>query len=236
MRVDFGSLPKPIKQELVDGLQFRINEVSYRFDDDTTDRKWKGDVFVSTTRMNVQNLVFTTTTNPGGSNDYDVWRPFPFDKPSLFLGFELTSCTLASPGCFMKWKVRYNVHDYLGTAEENAYPEYADLMRSRALMSFKPAADSMPNFNILHSTIRHSLPREKKTDKKTGVTMVYFPKIEYVIPLFRHPGPGVRTMVFPLLVVNTGTLLVTFMNDFGAPSRVDPRASLSSTSSREALL
>ncbi|KAJ1456858.1 hypothetical protein M885DRAFT_615784 [Pelagophyceae sp. CCMP2097] len=219
LRIDFGEkTPSRLRNHLVERLQLRINETPHTLDPATTDCKWKGSMFFATTRMRLDSTSFINSTR---SEDYSIWSPFPFDQPVLHFAFELTSTTIAaepseeedSPvSCLRGWKARYNVHQYLGRPDENAHL-HATLLRNRTHMSFKPSADAMPNFDVLHSGVRVDFPVERKKEKD-GTARLHYPSISFKIPLFRHPGSIIRLMVFPLLVLNTGTLLTMFMNDY----------------------
>jgi len=220
LRIEFGDrTPARLREHLVERLQLRINETPCTLDPSTTDCKWRGSMFFATTRMRLESTSFVNSTL---SEDYSIWSPFPFDQPLLNFAFELTSCTIApesredveSPvSCLRGWKARYNVHKYLGRPDENAH-KHATLLRNRAHISFKPSADAMPNFDILHSAVSVDFPAERKKEKD-GTMRLHYPCISFEVPLFRHPGSIIRLMVFPLLVLNTGTLLTMFMDDYG---------------------
>jgi len=64
--------------------------------------------------------------------------------------------------------------------------------------------------NYLCRYIQVNFPSEEKRGAN-GVTFFYSPLIEYKIPVFRHPGAAMRTMVFPLLVTNLGTCMTLVM-------------------------
>ena len=79
-----------------------------------------------------------------------------------------------------------------------------EVRRQRLMLSFKKSADTLASFDIYHTDIQVTFPsEEKRTDK---MTFYYSPLVEYKIPVFRHPGSAMRTMIFPLLVTNLGTM------------------------------
>ena len=51
LRIDYGGIPSELTKEIVGDLQFRINDLPARFDEDGTDAKWKNNLYIVTSRM-----------------------------------------------------------------------------------------------------------------------------------------------------------------------------------------
>ena len=206
IRVDYGDLPKELKDELVSQIKFRVNDTEYKLSEQTAEPKWKKNVFVTTLRIDFDHLHFTDA----GVENYEVWKEFPFDSPHIHVRFEMTSLSVTRFAPLKGWKVRHNVHEYFGDAGRPAdglprelTPEVA-AKHKRVMMSFKTGADAMPSFDIYHAGIKVIFPDEtKKSGKKV---FQYSPIVEYVIPVYRHPGAAMRTMVFPLVVTNLAVI------------------------------
>ena len=108
-----------------------------------------------TMRIQLPKVVFT-----GEAFDYGVWKQFPFDEPSLSFRLEFTSSTMET-GILRGWKVRYNVHEYLGDATERG--TLSDIERVKPMMSFKSNADSLPAFDVKLDQLDVELIAERKT-------------------------------------------------------------------------
>jgi len=206
MRIDFGELPKDVKDYLADNLKIRINEDELLLADLRGEPKWKKNIFFTTLRINLKDLVFS-----GEDEDYSVWEQFPFDAPEVNLRIEMTSVTVRGDNVhkdFKGYKVRYNLHEYFGrdVSETDVLEETLDdkLRRQRVMISFKKSADCLASFDIFHAGLRVRFPSETK--KTETLVFKYSPVVCYMIPLFRHPGAHLRTMVFPLLVTNLSTI------------------------------
>jgi len=210
IRIDFGGLPRELTNELTHALAFRFNESPLHYDVEHADSKWKGSLFVVTLRLQLSGVVFE-----GESVDFDVWKEFPFDEPKLAFRLEFTSHTVEH-GRLKGWKVRYNVHEYTG---EPAQPEQLlHHERIKPMMSFKRAADSLPAFDVKMNALDVSFQAERKT--QDGVTFRYFAVVTFHIPLFRHPGAAMRSMVFPLGVLEIGAVMTLFMSPLKYEERI----------------
>ena len=51
LRINYGGIPSELRKDITDELQFRINELPARFDEDGTDAKWKKNLYIVTSRM-----------------------------------------------------------------------------------------------------------------------------------------------------------------------------------------
>ena len=215
VRINFGAVPETLREELTKCLAFRLNESPLRFDDEQADSKWKGSLFVMTVRLQLWGVVFV-----GESFDYNVWKNFPFDEPRLTFRLEFTSHTIEDTtligGLLKGWKVRYNVHQFLGLPSERG--RLTALEKVERMMSFKSNADSLPSFDIDTSQTTVSFQPERKT--QGGVTMIYYAVVTFHIPLFRHPGGPLRSMVFPLVVTDVGIFMCLFMQPVKYEERI----------------
>ena len=209
VRINFGGFPTELREECTRALAFRFNEAPLVYEADHVDARWRGSLFIMTARIQMSGVVFV-----GEAFDYAVWSEFPFDEPALTFRLEFTSHTIESD-LLKGWKVRYNIHEYLGPPDERS--TLTPIACVKPMMSFKSNADALPAFDVQMDRLSVSLTAEKKV--KEGVTFVYNAVVTFHIPLFRHPGSSLSTMVFPLLVTDVGILMIMFM----APDKYEDR-------------
>eukprot|EP00966_Prymnesium_polylepis_P165306 3821394-Prymnesium_polylepis.2 len=123
-----------------------------------------------------------------------------------------------------------------GTHEEDIAARSA---RTRGMFSLKKHADGLHSFDLFQDGITVSFDAEKQENKEAA-DLLYFPSAIYhsedgpstcvfdlpsahtpswstcvappSVPLFRHPGGLLRSMVMPITVVNVATLFTMVMD------------------------
>jgi hypothetical protein len=162
VRIEFGGLPPPCRDELTAALKFRFNDSPLEVESDHTDARWRGSLYVLTSRVKLLDAIFV-----GEEFDYDVWKRFPFDEPELTFRFEFASHTMQSDGPCRGWRVRYNVHQYLGppgaARVEGGAPSAAERLAAiLPMLSFKANADCLPAFDVRHDRLEVACAAERK--------------------------------------------------------------------------
>lgn len=206
VRMQFAGVDPALRDECLDKMLLRFNDVPMHLDPTTTNISWKGDLAMLTSRINLVDHLFTSSDKEKG---YGQWGKFPFDHPEIFIRIELSGHTVKQEGVFKGYKVRYTLHEVIqkGASQNDAYE------RVRTMVSFKETTDALPAFELMLSGVSVKFPQSKRKASKSW----YHPTVVYRVPLLRHPFPIIRTMIIPLLITNFATVSTFRMRVFPPP-------------------
>lgn len=228
LRFDFCGLPPKLNESLVESLILHINDTSLAIKDTEHEVRFidpeQRSVLMLTSRVTLHNCLFT---DPGGSSgaDFVHYKDFPFDTTELHLRLDVKPVTVYKGRIFQDidvdeedmglarilhlWKIRFNLHRFVHytTSDEFAHlPANAcAYLNKNVQLKILDLANKLPNFEILRNLASVDLQPEARAKP------YYTPRIKLTIPIFRHPGAALRSMVFPLLSLNLGTLATLFM-------------------------
>lgn len=223
LRFDFRKIPLSLSEKILENFRIRINDILCDASNTEHAKTWinsERSVAMITLRVKLEDVPFFSWTEHV-SKDFNHYADFPFDRPRMHLAFELVPHTLSSKDVadhpilvhFESWKVRYNFHRYVQYAKSrqfdifpHAVREYLDKNVQLKILEY---ANKLPNFEILGNSSSTNFPLEWKTKPH------HTPSVQLTIPLTRHPGAALRSMVLPLLALNFGTLATMSMNDSG---------------------
>lgn len=225
LRFDFHDLPTQLNELILERISLRVNDVVKRVRDTEHETKsidpkralWR--VAIS---LSLDNTPFTSDLD--ATQDYSHYADFPFDRIEIHVYLELLPFVLTTGDILAAcdddiasldgWRLRFNLHRFVWYAIAD---EYADVpveavkqLNKNVQLKVCEHANKLPNFQILHNLSSMTIPIESEIKRHRT------PGAKFMIPMLRHPGAAMRSMVLPLLALNLGTLLTLFMNDVGA--------------------
>ena len=143
LRLKTAGLPRAALDHIIANIKFMINNQVHSGDS----REMSMDAENSTTQVSIAGhfrgdklMMFAGESE----TNFEMWRAFPFDRPSLILRLELLPVHLPHPVRERPWVVYFQMH-------ETEHPA--------SMVTFGVGADQMPSFDVARSlTELHLLP------------------------------------------------------------------------------